>query len=330
MAGPTFFNSPIPAQEIMVDRAKVANPMLQREPYQFPDQERYPIRTVLPRNQREVMPVEQRLAIGEVETEQAARRLQIQGQELQQLAARKNFEYDQHIQNQAKIGMETMLPNLNPMATDFPDQVAEIQRRIPLAFQDKAFNAMIGRQWETYDQNQNFNRAAAQRSAERGQAYQFEQAGDQERLARRAQFEAAGWGKEELDAMDSAKDPMQGFAQAADIRARRLAQAEIAKTQNRPLTNQDYLSLIRTKDNYLKRKAEDPEGFSGDEQAELDILNDQLREFRNQRGITPSQPSTPSIKPPQTAIDYLKKNPNLREQFDQKYGSGAAKAALGE
>lgn len=53
-------------------------------------------------------------------------------------------------------------------------------------------------------------------------------------------------------------------------------------------------------------------------------------EDAQQGGAAPSATPPAAMQPSQKAIDYLRKNPGLRGEFDKKYGTGAAARALGQ
>lgn len=62
----------------------------------------------------------------------------------------------------------------------------------------------------------------------------------------------------------------------------------------------------------------------------FDDAGNQTLTFVYPSSLTPSRPAAQGgAQPPASAIDYLRKNPGLKAQFDQKYGAGSADRYLG-
>lgn len=55
---------------------------------------------------------------------------------------------------------------------------------------------------------------------------------------------------------------------------------------------------------------------------------EQEKILQSRRGVA-GETEAPAVSAPASAIEYLRKNPNLADAFDQKYGAGAAKRILG-
>lgn len=127
------------------DAMYVGSPTQTRTSYNFDDLEQnYPIREVVPREQRVRVPIEERMYMQQYDLENRQRELSIRGQELNQGIAAKTFEYDQKILNQAE-GAMSRLGEFDPASPDFDQNFAEFQAQNPLAFQNPAFRQLADR-----------------------------------------------------------------------------------------------------------------------------------------------------------------------------------------
>lgn len=266
--------------------------------YQRPDpyaavEEKYPIREVVPRNQRFTVPVEEEIAIDQLQTDRAKQEVDLRSRLLNERIARNQFDYDKKILDQAEQATG-LLGNLNPQSQDYLAQKAKFQEQFPLAVQNPAFNSQLGRLDQTHSQWTNdqdvLKRYEMQRNdMENERGYRDEQ---------RIQEQLAQYGPGALDiyekslAEDRANnrhpDIIRAFANASQA----VATEQARRIQEKPLTPQqerEYrFDLIKQRAAIIDRRAKaitEP----GDD-GTLEFLNSEL----DRMGVKMPAASTPS------------------------------------
>ena len=86
--------------------------------------------------------------------------------------------------------------------------------------------------------------------------------------------------------------------------------------------NYEFLSGVspRYGSQYLERQVSEPPMISRNDDGTFTVIP---------RSQTQGTSPTPSAAPPMAAVDYLRKNPALKDQFEVKYGRGSASQYLG-
>ena len=145
-----------PSEQI-IDEEFRSRPMLQRSqerpaPFNYNEMEqRYPVRQILPRDQRQTMSTEDAMAVEDYRTKRMAEDLDIKGAQLNQQIAQKNLEYNDEIINQA-TQIQSRLGAIKPGAKDFNAGIAALGMDFPLAMQNPSVREQIGRLAQTNNQ----------------------------------------------------------------------------------------------------------------------------------------------------------------------------------
>ena len=141
----------------MVEEERIANPMLQRGPEQSGSfdydqlERRYPVRSVLPQNQRQTMTTEDAMAMDDYRRKRMADELAIKGAQLNQKIAQRDLEYKDKIITQAEE-VQKLIGGLTPGSPTFDAQVADINLQYPLAQQNSAVQEQIQNLSQTNNQ----------------------------------------------------------------------------------------------------------------------------------------------------------------------------------
>lgn len=314
-------NQLLSPQSRLLEREMIRRPELQRE-YQFPDDESYPLRTVLP-SQRRIIPLEEQLAMEEVQTQRTRDQLAISGAQLNQKIAQANFGYDQNIINQSNEALP-LLGTLQPGSGDFEAQAAELQKSKPLAFQNPAFRQSFDRLQQTHIQLQETNtrqrdqlRGVAAKLGEQGLAvYDTAIAEGKDPLEAIATVSSIGASMDaaakreqqlnsfreniaksgDIEALSSFNRILEAAGANADPYAAYVQAVNLSQSRKPPITRADY-NTYASRLGRLQEKA-GIEDLSAEEQGEVQFLQDSINSFinyqRESQGLRPSPSPTPS------------------------------------
>lgn len=287
----------ITPMERIVDRQFMANPSLQRGGYKFDELEsRYPTRTVIPPSQRQVIPLEEQLAETEFQNEQLARDVDIRGRLLNQQINQKQMVYTDNVNKQAEEAIP-LIGRINPRSPDYELQVAELNERFPLAFQNPGFTRQFDNLARTNEQWKGTQEIKTQYAQRTDDQENYAQARARERLL----TEVAKFGEGALAEYNASLaedeqngvlgDPYKAFARASGVIAQR--QREIQETK--PITTSEFRALSTLKAKMLENASYDE--LEPSQRMELDAIQGQIDSYLAPRVGASGVPQTRTVAP---------------------------------
>jgi len=283
----------------IVEEERIADPTLQRGPEQSGSfdydqlERRYPVRSVLPQNQRQTMTTEDAMAMEDYRTERMARDISIKGALLNQKIAQRDLQYKDNVITQAEA-VQKLIGGLKPGSPTFDSQVAELNLLHPLAQQNNGVQSQIDRISQTHTQ-------MARDQTIRDEGYNRADALDNARQQDAMDMAVANLGSRYQDIYDEAiskgQTPNKAYGIVMDSRATDLSDR---KLQPELLDSRDYLAYSKNMERLLRDKDGDPrkvEDLTPAEQREYNFIQSQMRTFIDRQNPQ-GQPGTGGTAPP--------------------------------
>jgi len=257
--------------ERIVDQQFLANPMLQRGPEQSDSfdydqlERRYPVRSVLPQNQRQTMSTEDAMAMEDYRTERMAKDINIRGALLNQKIAQRDLQYKDNVITQAEA-VQKLIGGLKPGSPTFDAQVAEMNLAYPLAQQNNGVQSQI----DTLSQN---HTTMARDQTIRNESYKRADEVNNANKENQMEMNVASLGASAKSAYDRAiaegETPINAYSLAITKNNIESQAFKDAQLQDKPMTPQQTaaaISRLRSQSAYILKAADetDPSKLSGD------------------------------------------------------------------
>lgn len=300
--GSIYHNVPvqtqIPPAVRLLQNAAIGNPAI-RSQYEFPDANNgYPLRTT--RYGQPLVPIQEQLAMQQLQNQQQREQLEVSGQQLNQALAQKKDLYDTRV-NQQALQATQQLGDFDPQSPDFEAKFTQFQKANPLAFQNPGFRQLASQLLQTRQQHVHTDEAASHALAAHQATTQVQQDMLKQHSVNSTRAEAAKYGEDALAAYDAAlqgngNDPYAALAFSQRQISKSKDEAMTQKADNKPITLENYNAMLLRQHNLLGNGKKDYADLNQDEKTRYDFLENNIRAYedgKNEKSAT----ATPAKQP---------------------------------